>query len=251
MRKLYYFLIFAFAFFSCKTEDKVSLHTASGALYATLQITDIYKDSIAKKIDCNSASSGILARQINSGADADIFISANSEWINFLIKNNKIKKESVTQLALNSLVIISRKDKEPPVIKFDPEFDITNAIKNRIVIGNPEYVPAGRYTKAFLDKLNWYNSIIDKAILATNVSATLHYVEMGEADWGVVYKSEALQSNLVRIDYQIPEQYYPEVIFYLCRLKTDNDDADKLFNFFMSDISRDIFIKNGFNTINE
>jgi len=250
MRKIYYFLIFALAFFSCKTEDKVSLYTASGALYATLQITDFYKDSISKEIDCNSTSSGILARQINSGADADIFISANSEWINYLIKNNKVNKESVTKLALNTLVIISRKDKEPPVIMFDKEFDIRKAIKNRIVIGNPEYVPAGRYTKAFLDKLNWYNSVIDKAILATNVSATLHYVEMGEADWGIVYKSEALQSNLVRIDYNIPERYYPEVIFYLCRLKTVNNDADKLFNFFMSDISRAIFTKNGFKTIN-
>jgi len=215
-----------------------------------LQITDFYKDSISKEIDCNSTSSGILARQINSGADADIFISANSEWINYLIKNNKVNKESVTKLALNTLVIISRKDKEPPVIMFDKEFDIRKAIKNRIVIGNPEYVPAGRYTKAFLDKLNWYNSVIDKAILATNVSATLHYVEMGEADWGIVYKSEALQSNLVRIDYNIPERYYPEVIFYLCRLKTVNNDADKLFNFFMSDISRAIFTKNGFKTIN-
>lgn len=246
MIRFCFYIIVCLSIVSCKQERKVSLFTASGALQSSLDIIDSFRCKISSEITCNSASSGILARQINSGAQADIFISADKKWIEYLIDNGKVDKNNVFELAQNSLVIISKKDKTHPEIMFDTLFDIRQTISKRIAIGNPEYVPVGAYAKMFLDNLKWYDLVIDKAILANDVSAALHYVEMGECDWGVVYKSEALKSDLVRIDYEIPENLYPEVVFYLCRLNTKSTDADAFYEFIKSDISKSVFVNNGF-----
>jgi len=198
------------------------------------------------KTERNFAASGALARQINAGAEADIYISANKQWIDFLIQNNLISTKNVSEIANNKLVIISSNDNDIH-IEFSNDFDIRSAINDKISIGDPKYVPVGKYAKQMFDSLNWYNQIQDKIILAKDVTSVLHYVELGECDWGIVYYSEAIKSDKVRIVYDIPQKLYSPITFYLSVINECYDNK-KLFDYFKNSSSKEIFKNHGFIT---
>ncbi len=243
-------LIFSLGFqFSChQTNNNVKLFAAAGTMLAVDEIcaSDELINNIS--IEKNYAASGALARQIKAGADASVYISANKQWIDFLADNNLLIQNSVMQLAKNKLVVICLKDKNID-IDFCQDFNITSAIHDKISIGDPKYVPVGTYAKQALDSLNWFKQIENQIILAKDVTSVLHYVELGECDWGIVYYSEAIKSNKVKIAYEIPTELYRPIIFYIALLK-DNQQSKYLYHYFQSQQAQEIFNKHGFVTVN-
>ncbi len=236
-------------FFSCESQqdEKVKLFAAAGTMVPCNEICNVLGKNHQIQIEKNYAASGSLARQIKAGAEADIYISANKQWIDFLNKNNLIIENSITQIAGNKLVVICpiHKDLE---LEFSEQFDIKSTTINNISIGDPTYVPVGKYTKQVFDSLNWYQQIQDKIILAKDVTSVLHYVELGECDWGIVYYSEALKSEKVKIAYEIPQELYSPIIFYMA-LINKKDQSAKTYQFFRSTTAKDIFAENGFSSI--
>ncbi|MDA3952544.1 MAG: molybdate ABC transporter substrate-binding protein [Bacteroidales bacterium] len=236
--------------FSCKekSNNKVQLFVATGAMLPSIKICDSFTNNTTIQTEKNFAASGNLARQIRAGAESDIYISANKQWIDFLDTNKLIIKNSISELAYNKLVVICPKNKEVN-IDFTKKFDLKSAIKDKISIGDPKYVPVGKYAKQVLDSLNWYDEIQNRIILAKDVISVLHYVELGECDWGIVYHSEAIKSEKVKIAYEVPQELYDTIIFYIALLN-DNQQSNQLYQYFKSDTAKEIFNKYGFTSLN-
>ena len=189
----------------------IRLFAAAGTMLPTNEICNLFEIENNTVIERNFAASGALARQIKAGAEADLYISANKEWIDYLIENELITKNKISIIAKNKLVIICKKDANFK-IDFSKDFDIKSSINDNISIGDPKYVPVGKYAKQALDSLGWFNQIQNRIILAKDVTSVLHYVEMGECDWGIVYYSEAIKSNKIKIAYEIPMERYINTI---------------------------------------
>lgn len=228
------------------SEKSLMLYAAQGADELMKELCDSFTVQNNIKVETNFASSGILARQIQSGAQADLFISANKKWIDFLKENKLLNDESIKIFAKNKLVVICKNDNDNLQLDFSKSFNINSAIKNKIAIGDPEHVPAGNYAKQVLDTLQWFSKIKDNTILAMNVAAVTHYVEMGECDWGIVYSSEALKSDKVKIAYEIPENLYKPIVFYMASLKDADSNTQDLVKFIEQKESAKIIKKHGF-----
>lgn len=227
------------------SNQKAQLFAAAGTMLPSTEICDSILTDQSIEIEKNFAASGDLARQIKAGADADIYISANKQWINHLNENHLIIENSISEIAGNKLVVICPVNKDI-ILDFSTDFDIQSTVKDRISIGDPKYVPVGKYSKQVLDTLNWFNQIQNQIILAKDVTSVLHYVELGECDWGIVYYSEAIKSEKVRIAYEIPQKLYSPIKFYIARMN-DNEKTVKCYNYFKSNIAEKIFLKYGFN----
>jgi molybdate transport system substrate-binding protein len=249
--KLYLSIIVLFIFsMSCNNKARqnssIQLFAAAGTTLPSEEICDLFSQQNQIIVNRNFASSGTLARQIYNGAHSDIFISANKQWIDFLNSKNLLEDKSIQKLANNKLVIICPLKNDSLSIEFDETFDILQTVPNKIALGNPEYVPAGKYSKQVLDSLNWYAVVEKKALMAKDVVSVLKYVELGEVDWGIVYYSEALKSKKVRIVAEIPEVLYSPVVFYISLLKESNLSSSELYDFFRDSASLSIFEKYGF-----
>ncbi len=221
----------------------IQLFAATGAMFPSNEICYSFETNNNIKVDKNFAASGALARQIKAGAEADIYISANKQWIDYLVDNKLIIENTVTELARNKLVVICREDSDIK-IEFTKEFDIRSAIKDNISIGDPKYVPVGKYAKQVLDSLEWFNKIQNKIILAKDVTSVLHYVEMGECDWGIVYYSEAIKSEKIKISYEIPLELYDPIIFYIA-LINEKPQTNQLYQYYKNKTAIEILNKCG------
>ncbi|HAN19738.1 MAG: molybdate ABC transporter substrate-binding protein [Bacteroidetes bacterium GWC2_33_15] len=228
-------------------KSKISLFAATGTMLAVNEICDSFTPGNTVQIEKNYAASGNLARQIVNGANANIFISADIEWINFLKDNNLLIDTTISVFAKNKLVIICPKN-EHFTIDFSEQFDIESIVPDKIAIGDPSYVPVGKYAKRVLDTLGWYNRISNKVILAKDVSSVLHYVELDECDWGIVYYTEALKSEKVKIICEIPENLCLPIQFYIAELRSSNTESKKLYSYFKTNKAKRILEKQGFIT---
>jgi len=227
-----------------ESNQKVQLFAAAGTMLPSTEICDSIHTNQNIEIEKNFAASGDLARQIKAGADADIYISAHKQWIDYLNENHLIIENSISEIASNKLVVICPVNNEI-ILDFSTDFDIETVVKDKISIGDPKYVPVGKYSKQVLDTLNWYNQIQNQIILAKDVTSVLHYVELGECDWGIVYYSEAIKSDKVKIAYEIPQELYSPIKFYIALLK-DNQQTREVYQYFKSEKAKDILNKYGF-----
>ena len=236
--------------FSCKNESdsRIKLFAAGGTMLPTNETCESFSSINNIEIEKNFAASGTLARQIKSGAETDIYISSNKQWIDFLNDNKLLIKNSISEIASNKLVVICPKNKEVN-LDFTKEFDIKSTITDKISMGDPKYVPVGKYAKQALDSLDWYNQIRNNIILAKHVTSVLHYVVLGECDWGIVYYSEAIKSDKVKITHEIPQELYDPIIFYIALLK-ENCKTRELYQYFKSNTAKEVFNKYGFITEN-
>lgn len=250
IRKINQVILLAFIIsWGCKNNqenNRLIVYAAAGTRGATSEICDSFEVNSNMKVARNYASSGTLARQIFQGGKADIFISANGQWVNFLLEKGLLIDTSLVILARNKLAMVALDHKHFDTIRFRPGFDIVATVQNKIAIGDPAHVPVGKYAKAFLDSLGWYQQLHDDIIMANDVSGVLRYVEMGECDWGVVYYTEARRSGKVKILAEIPDTLYPPVVFYIGRLKNGKKESSDLQDFFLGSKGNLILQEHGF-----
>ncbi len=234
---------------SHKRKNKIIIFSASGSRIAVDEICNVFEKNTKIRILRNYASSGILARQIENGAHCDLFISANKQWIEYLQKNKLIKCNQTHIIAQNSLVVVTPKKSNRKKFPLKTKYSPNNFSGDIIAIGNPAFVPVGKYTKEVLEKLHWYQSLINKAILAKDVSSVLHYVELGECDWGIVYYTEAIQSSKVKILSSISKAMHSEINFYIAQTTSSHPAAIELNKIFIEEIGQSIFAKYGFRSL--
>lgn len=163
--------------------------------------------------------SGKLAQQITQGADADIFISANEDWMEYLITEGFIKEDTYAPIISNELVII--KSKDVPLASEDIHSFPSNI--KQIAIGNPESVPAGKYAEEALRNMGIWLDLNEKIILTQDVRQVLTYVETKNAEVGIVYKSDAYLSDAVDIVTEIDPSLYDSIQYPSGILSSSNE----------------------------
>lgn len=226
--------------------QKLTLFAAAGTRSAIEEICLKYEQEYGIEIQKNYASSGTLARQIASGADSSVYVSANKKWVDFLIDEDLLIKGSVQRIAGNKLVIITPKGAPQPNFVFSNSFDFSASAPNGIALGDPAYVPVGSYAKKAFSALEVFDSIKSNAVMCKDVSAVLKYIELGEMSWGIVYQSEAHLSKKVDIAALIPTELYGKITFYTAVVKGADENAVKLKKYIAGDEGRAIFQKYGF-----
>jgi molybdate transport system substrate-binding protein len=210
----------------------------------------VYENQSGDTVKISYAASSALAKQIESGAPADVFISADLDWMEYLQQRNLIKTPTRRNLLGNRLVIVAPADSD---LKLDikPGFDLAGALEGgRLAMADPDSVPAGKYGKAALKKLGVWNSVRAAVAPAENVRATLLFVSRREVPLGIVYATDAAADPRVKIAGVFPEDTHPPII-YPAALTTDskNPGAARLLEFLSSPAARPMFEKRGFTVL--
>jgi len=159
------------------------------------------------------AGSPMLARQIEKGAPADIFISADTDWMDYLAKLGMIKIETRFDLLSNRLVLVAPAESQA-TLKIGPRFPLANLLGDRrLAMADPDSVPAGKYGRAAFEALGVWQELAPKVARAENVRAALALVARGEAPFGVVYRSDALAERRVRTVGEFPATLHPRIVY--------------------------------------
>ncbi|WP_226666004.1 molybdate ABC transporter substrate-binding protein [Metabacillus litoralis] len=227
-----------------KTELIIS--AAASLKEAMEEVELLYEENNHIDIQLNLASSGTLSKQIEQGAPADVFLSANNEMFEKLVNANKIRKDSVVSLLKNSLVIISSKKSD--IATFEAAME-----SESLAIGIPETVPAGLYAKEALINMGKWASIEDKLILAKDVRQVLSYVETGNVQVGIVYQTDALITDKVNQISTIDDSLHSSIIYPIgiSNSTKELDAASNFCDFLQTEEVLLIFKKYGFETMNE
>ena len=199
----------------------------------------------AKPVISYGASSA-LARQIENGAPAELFISADLEWMDYLEKKNLLAPGTRRNLLGNRLVLVAPA-KQPLKLEPAPGFPIARALgSGRIALAEPNSVPAGRYAKAALEKLGVWDQVAPRVAAAENVRAALALVARGEAPLGVVYQTDANAERGVMIAGVFPAHTHPPIVYPVAALKGAKAGAAVFLEFLSQPQARAIFGKHGF-----
>ncbi|MDR9776463.1 molybdate ABC transporter substrate-binding protein [Rhizobium hidalgonense] len=200
-----------------------------------------------KEAVASYAASGALAKQIENAAPADIFISADRDWMDYVAKKNLIKAGSRSNLLGNRIVLVAEKDKAKPV-EIKQDFDLAALLGDgRLAMGEPKSVPAGKYGMAALEKLGVWKSVETKVAGAESVRAALAFVSRGEAPYGIVYQTDAAADKGVAIVGTFPADSHPPIIYPIAILaESKNPDAAAYLDFLKSDKAAAYFTAQGF-----
>ena len=228
-----------------ETEETVTLTVSAAASLtdALKETADVFHDAHPGiKVDFNFGGSGALQQQISQGAPADMFFSASESDFDELIKNGSISEENSVNLLKNELVLVTPADNQT-VTSFD---NITQA--SQIAAGTPESVPAGKYAVETFESMNITEEIEPLLVYAEDVRAVLTYVERGEVDAGLVYRTDALTSDSVEIAESAPEESHEPIVYPVGMINgSENAEAAETFyEFLQSEEALAIFEDYGF-----
>jgi molybdate transport system substrate-binding protein len=175
---------------------------------------DLYARSGRERPVFAFAASSTLARQIEQGARADLFVSADEDWMDYLAERRLIDPASRRSLFSNTLVLIAPADR-PFTLAIRPGFDLAGALRGgRLAVADPETVPAGRYARAALTHFGAWEGVSQSLARAENVRTALRYVELGEAAAGIVYRTDALAAGArVVVVGSFPASSHPPIVY--------------------------------------
>ena len=222
----------------------VTVFAAASLTDSLKQIAVDYEKSSDDKIIFNFAASGTLARQIEAGAPADIFFAADETKADALEQKGRLVSGTRKSLLGNTLVIVTT----PDAGAVHSPADLTNAAIQHIALGEVKSVPAGTYAKAYLEKLPLWPAIEDKVVPCESVRAVLAAVESGNADAGIVYKTDAAISKKVKVAFAVPPADGPNISYPLTLLKDapQPDAAKKFIAYLDTDAATTVFKHFGF-----
>jgi molybdate transport system substrate-binding protein len=221
---------------------------AAASLTDSLQkVSDAYTKSSGMPVKLSFAASSALAKQIESGAQADVFFSADQEWMDYLDQRQLIKRESRADLLGNRLVLIAPRDSKVE-LKLRPGAPILDALgaRGRLATGDPDSVPAGKYAKSALTTLKLWDALQSRLARAENVRVALTYVARGEAPLGIVYATDVAVEPRVRIVDQFPENTHPPITYPVAQTRTAAASAASFLDFLHGPAARSIFVGAGF-----
>jgi len=196
------------------------------------------------------AASNALARQIEAGAPADLFLSADREWMDYAASKDLIRRETRADLLGNSLVLIATGNARAPIV-LQPGLDLAPLLGGgRLAMGQVDAVPAGKYGKAALEKLGAWAGVKDRIVQTENVRAALFLVSRGEAPLGIVYRTDAVSDPNVTILATFPENTHPPIVYPIAVTKDSNHpDAASFLGFVKSARAKPFFERQGFTVI--
>ena len=229
--------------------EKVKIYAAASLTNAITDISRLYEQQHRDiQIVPVFAASSVLAKQIAAGASSDIFFSADLEWMHNLLKKQKISIGQIRPLLLNELVLISPIQKKNH-FKMSADFNFAKAFQGYLCTGQMESVPAGKYAQQSLTRLGWLNPLRGRIVGTDSVRSTLAFVERGECQVGIVYRTDALMSKKVKISGVFPASTHRPIVYpiALTRQGQKNQAAVQFSEFIQTSAqARQIFQKYGF-----
>jgi molybdate transport system substrate-binding protein len=228
-------------------EKDVLVFAAASLKNALDEVAAQWQKETGKKVKISYAASNTLIKQIEQGAPADMFISADLDWMDYGAQKSLIKPDTRSNLLGNRIVLIAPKDSSLSV-NIQPGFDLATLLKGgRLSMGNVDAVPAGKYGKAALEKLGAWDGVKDKIAQAESVRAALLLVSRGEAPLGIVYQTDAASDPSVKIVGVFPDNSHPPIIYPIALMKeSSNPDALAFLNYIRSAAARPAFERQGF-----
>jgi molybdate transport system substrate-binding protein len=236
------------AFAPTLAQDKsLTVFAAASMKNALDDIDAAYTAKTGVKVVASYAASSALAKQIEQGAPADIFASADIDWMDYAINKKNINEPTRVNLLGNSIVLIAPKDSKIDNVTIAPGFDLAKlAGDGKIATGDVKAVPVGKYAKAALEKLGAWPTAEPKFAMAESVRAALTLVARGEAALGIVYSTDAKIEPGVKIVGVFPPDSHPAIIYPVAATATAKAEAADYLAFLRSSAAKAIFEKYGF-----
>ncbi len=232
--------------FSTNAATDLKVYAASSMTNAIDEIAQDFKEKYDVTVTPVYGGSSSIARQIINGAPADVFISANTKWMDYLVDEGVIGSDNVTNLVRNSLVLIAPQSSSLAVFNFADANAWEAALNgSRLALGNPTSVPAGMYAKESLTTLGVWKEIQTKVAPAKNVRLALALVERGEAPLGVVYKTDAQLTSKVKIVGEFASDTHAAIV-YPAAVVNDSTESRQFFQYLKSEDAKRVFAHYGF-----
>jgi molybdate transport system substrate-binding protein len=231
-------------------QEKVTVFAAASLKNALDNINTACEADVGEAATISYAASSALAKQIEQGAPADVFMSADLDWMKYLSDRKLIKADTETQLLGNSIVLVAPAD-STTTTDIKEGFDLAGLLGDgRLAMANVDSVPAGKYGKASLEKLGVWASVEDKVAQAENVRAALALVSTGEAPLGIVYETDAAADKKVKVIGTFPEDSHPAIIYPVAQTAGSKDaETPKFLACLKSDKARALFEEQGFTVL--
>lgn len=245
VRGIFYILAILGLFTASAQAADINLSVAASLREAVTELSaNFTKNHPDVKFLSNFGASGALAKQIANGAPADLFFSANQEWMDFLKTKKLLDEKRISIFAFNSLVFAGMPDLKVKTIQ-----DVTTLEK--VAIGSPKSVPAGQYAMEALTRAGLDKKLENKLVMARDVRECLMYAERGEVSGAFVYKTDALQmAKKVKILFDIPQELYSRVTYPVGLTVSGSKKADAaaFYNYLQTTEAKGILTKYGFVT---
>src|SRR5215210_32280 len=224
---------------------ELSVFAAASLTDALREISTAYEKEGGDRIILNLGASSTLARQIQEGAPADLFLSADEEKMNGLEKRKLLLPGTRKSVLSNTLVIVVPEDSR---LKIAGPKDLAGSSIRALALAEPQTVPAGIYAKQYLRKLGLWSKVIDRVVPTENVRAALAAVASGNVDAGIVYKTDAQIAKRVRVAWEVPRAEGPVISYPFAVLagSARPDAARKLLSYLESPTAIAVFRKYGF-----
>ena len=229
-------------------QDKTLIVFAAASMKNALDDIDTaFTAKTGVKVVASYAGSPALAKQIEQGAPADIFVSADTDWMDYAIGKKTINAPTRVNLLGNSLVLVAPNDSGIDKVAIGPGFDLAKLAGDRkITTADVKSVPAGKYAKASLQKLGAWTAAEPKFAMTENVRAALALVARGEAVLGIVYATDAKVEPGVKIVGTFPADSHPAIIYPVAATTNAKAEASDYLAFLRSSTAKTIFEKYGF-----
>jgi molybdate transport system substrate-binding protein len=238
--------LFAALFAVPATAADITVFAAASLTDALNEIGKAYEAKTGNHVVFSFAASSTLARQIESSAGADMFLSADLDWMDYLDKKALLKPGTRKTLLGNHLVLIAPSGLKVKV-KIVPHFDLAGALGNsRLAIADPASVPAGKYGKTALTNLGMWDGVKNKLAIAENVRAALAYVARGETTLGIVYNTDAKIEPQVHVVGVFPDNSHKPILYPVALTKDAKPAAADFETYLESPAAKAVFQKDGF-----
>jgi len=227
-------------------QPQILVFAAASLTEALQEASAAYEKTVQVTVKSSFDSSSVLARQIEAGAPADVFFSADTKWMDYLESRNLVQAGSRKNLLGNRLVLIAPADSHIQ-LKIAPRFPLAAALGGeRLATGDPDSVPAGRYARSALTTLGVWDEVSPKLARAENVRVALLYVDRGEAPLGIVYASDAFADKSVRVVDTFPADTHEPIVYPIALTTSAKSQAAAFVGYLAGPHGREIFLKYGF-----
>ena len=244
------FALFAAAPQAAAAQQALTVFAAASLKNALDDANAAFTKATGVKVTASYAASSALAKQIEQGAPAAVFVAADISWMDYLAQRKLIQPDTRVDLLGNKLVLIAPRDSALGTIEIGPGFDIARlAGDSRIAVANVAAVPAGRYAKAALETLGAWGAAEPKLAQAENVRASLAFVARGETPLGIVYATDAKVEPKVKIVGVFPDSSYPPVTYPVALTAGAKSAAARYLQFLRSTAAKAIFERYGFSVL--
>lgn len=240
-----FLLLLALVPFAASAENPVRIYAATSLTKAFTDIAVEWMQAGHPKPVLVFGASSALAKQIEKGAPADVFASADLRWMDYLAGRKKIDTLSRTDLLGNELVLIA------PVggkiaVEMRPGFDLASAFSGKLCTGEPDVVPVGTYAKQALTALGWWTPLASRVVGADDAHTALAFVERGDCPLGIVYATDAAISRKVTVIGRFPRETHTPIVYPFALTAGAHADSRALLDYLKSDAAIAVFKRNGF-----